>query len=67
MQQHISAELKKVALRLAVVKEYKYKKIWAITGISERTTQRLRALYHGTGDVIQKRTVDGRPRILKRV
>jgi hypothetical protein len=67
MRRHISAELKKVALRLAVVKGYKYKKIRRIPEISEiskRTTQRLRALHRHTGDVVQRRTVDGRPRIL---
>jgi transposase len=64
MRRHISAELKKVALRLAVVRGYKYKKIRKITGISERTTQRVRALHRRTGDVVQRRTVNGRPRIL---
>ena len=43
-------------------KRYKYKKIRRT--ISERTTQRLRVLHRHTGDVVQKRTVDGRPRIL---
>ena len=62
MRRHISAELK-VALRLAVVKGYKYKKI-RNHGNQRENTQRLRALHYGTGDVIQKRTVDCRPRIL---
>jgi transposase len=53
-----------MALRLAVVKGYKHKKIRSITGISERTMRRLCALHRRTGDVVQKRTVDGRPRIL---
>ena len=64
MRRHISAELKKVALRLAVVKGYKYKKIRKITGISERSIQRLVALHRHTGVVVRKRMVDGRPRIL---
>jgi hypothetical protein len=51
MRQHISAELKKVALRLAVVRGYKYKKIRKITGISERTTQHVQALHWCMGDV----------------
>ena len=42
---HISAELKRVALHLAVVKGYKYKKIQRITGISERKTQCVQALH----------------------
>ena len=33
---HRETELKKVALRLAVVREYKYKKVRKITGIIER-------------------------------
>jgi hypothetical protein len=55
-------------LRLAVVRGYKYKKIRKITGISEGTTQHVRALHRRTGDavvtLVQRRTVDGRPRIL---
>ena len=57
-------ELKKVALHLALVKGYKYKKIRKITGISERSTRCLCALYQHTGDVVQRRVVDGRPRVL---
>ena len=64
MRRHISAELKKVALRLAIVKGFKYKKIWKITGISEQSIQRLVTLHRHTGYVARKRTVDGRPRIL---
>jgi transposase len=64
MRQHISVELKKVALRLAVVKGYKYKEIRKITGISEQSTEHLCALYQHTGDVVRRRTVDGRPRVL---
>ena len=45
VRRHISAELKKVALHLAVVKGYKYKKIRRITWISERTTQCVQALH----------------------
>ena len=52
MRQHISVELKTVTLCLALVKEYKYKKIWKITGISKRSTWRLCALYQHTGDVV---------------
>jgi hypothetical protein len=55
-------------LRLAVVRGYKYKKIRKIPGISERTTQCVRALHQRAADayVGQRRTVvlDGRPRIL---
>jgi hypothetical protein len=47
-RQHISAELKKVALHLAVVREYKYKKTQKITGISERKTRHVPvAVYEG--------------------
>jgi len=45
MRWHISVELKKMALHLAIVKGYKYKKIQSITGISERTTQCIWALH----------------------
>jgi len=64
MRRHISVELKRVALRLALVRRYKYKRIRQITGISERTTQRIRALYRDIGDVARRRMVNGRPRIL---
>ena len=36
-----------------------YKKIREITGISERTIERVQALHRCTGDVIQHRIVDG--------
>ena len=64
MRRHISVELKKVALRLALVKGYKYKKIRKIMRISERSTRCLCALYQHTGDVVRRRVVDGRPRVL---
>ena len=46
------------------MRNYTYKKIRQITGVSVRTIKRLRSLYRRTGDIIQKRVVDGRPRVL---
>jgi hypothetical protein len=47
----MDAAERKVALRLAVVRGYKYKIIRKFTGICERTTQRGQALHPCTGDV----------------
>jgi hypothetical protein len=35
---HISADMKRLVLRLVTVRGYKYKKIREISGVSERTT-----------------------------
>jgi hypothetical protein len=64
MRRHISAEIKRQVLRLAVVRSYKYKKVRELTGVSERTTKRLCALHQRIGDVVKKRTVDGGPHLL---
>jgi hypothetical protein len=64
MRQHISRDIKWLVLRLATVRGYKYKKIHEISGVSERTTKHICALYWQTGDVVKKRTIDGGPRLL---
>jgi hypothetical protein len=64
MRRHISVEIKRQVLRLAVVRGYKYKRIRELTGVSERTTKRICALHRRIGDVVKKRTVDGGPRLL---
>ena len=64
MRRHISAKFKKVELRLAVVKGYKYKNIRKIVGMSERTTQHLCALRWHPEDMARKGMVNDRPRIL---
>ena len=64
MRRHISRDIKRLVLRLATVRGYKYKKIREISGVSERTTKRICALYRQTGDVVKKRTIDGGPRLL---
>ena len=63
MRRHISADIKKLALHLALVRGYKYKKIQEITGISERSIGHIRSLHRRTEAVIRKRIVDGQPRI----
>ena len=64
MRRYISADIKKLALRLALVHGYKYKKIRHLTGVSERTIMRIRALHRRIGDVVNTRGVNGRPRSL---
>jgi len=64
MRRHIPIALKELVLKLVLVRNYKYKKIQRITGVSVRTIKRLRSLYRRTGEVVQKRVVDGRPRVL---
>ena len=57
---HISAELKVAFnLRLAVVRGYKYKKIRKITGISERTTQCVRALHQRAAGICRTKEDSG--------
>jgi hypothetical protein len=65
MGRHASVEPKKVPSCLPLINGYQYKKIRKTTaGTSERTTQRLCALHRRTGDVVQRRIVDGQPQIL---
>ena len=64
MRRHISTDIKRLVLRLATVREYKYKKMREISGVSERTTKRICALHRRTGDVVKKRIIDGGPRLL---
>ena len=64
MRRYIPPEIKRLALKLAIVRKYRYKKIFRITGVSVRSIKRIRALYRRTGDVVARRIVDGRPRIL---
>ena len=64
MRRHISTDIKRLVLRLATVRGYKYKKIHEISGVSVRTTKRICALHRQTGDVVKKRIIDGGPRLL---
>ena len=64
MRRYIPPEIKRLALKLAIVRKYRYKKIFRITGVSVRSIKRIRPLYQCTGDVVARRIVDGRPRIL---
>jgi metal-sulfur cluster biosynthetic enzyme len=54
MRRHISVEIKRQVLRLAVVRGYKYKKVRELTGVNERTTKHLCALHQWIGDVVKK-------------
>ena len=58
---HISTDIKKLVLWLAIIHGYKYKKIWEILGISERCIKHICALHRHIGDVVCKRTVNGCP------
>jgi transposase len=64
MRRHIPPEIKRLVLRLAIIRKYPYKKILRITGVGARSIMRIRSLYRRTGNVVAKRIVDGRPRIL---
>ena len=64
MRQHISIDLKELVVKPAIVRGYQCKKIRRITGISVRSIKHVKALYLQTGEVVERRVVDGRPHIL---
>ena len=68
---HISVDFKKLVLRLAVVRGYKYKKIRKITGVSERSIGRDSVASSSSMDreMLCRKSIivdafDGRPRIM---
>ena len=61
MRRYIAPEVKEMVVKLALVHKYRYKKFKRITGVSMWSIKGLKALYLRTGEVVQKRVVDGRP------
>jgi hypothetical protein len=64
MRRHITKERKEIALHMSLEENVCDKDICRLTGISERSMQRIRKNYHDIGEVVRIPVCDGRPRLL---